>query len=66
MRSVKLEIYSDIFNDLNFADKEKNSPLHLCVMSGNEAATLILLKRQIDIEAKNNKGETPFIICCKK
>ncbi|MBN1524299.1 MAG: ankyrin repeat domain-containing protein [Spirochaetales bacterium] len=51
--------------DTSVRDNEGNTVLHLAGLAGNTALVSFLLDAKIEIDAKNSKGETPFLTACK-
>ena len=41
-------------------DDSRNSALHLAVQSGNKAMVSLLLELEMNVDAQNEKGETPL------
>ena len=56
--------------NVNIQDRNGNTPLHTSVDCTNIADELkipkLLVKKGVDIKAKNNKAETPFDIAKKR
>ncbi|KAL9565307.1 hypothetical protein ACKAV7_010667 [Fusarium commune] len=51
--------------DVNIADKNGDSPLHLAIHANSEPVTaLILLTKRISVEMKNKEGFTPLSLAC--
>lgn len=50
---------------LDAPDKNGNTAVHLAAMRGNSKGLRLLIQHHACLNNINNRGETPFIICCK-
>ncbi len=60
------EIFIDKMSDINQADYQENTFLHLAVMKENIPLVKLLLKNQADSSLKNEDGDTPLDIAKSK
>lgn len=52
--------------DVNYKDKEENTPLHLAVNQENHDAIKLLLSRGVDLSLRNNVGSTALFLAIEK